>query len=58
MKGVWTFLTQEHSLYTANKLVDRGHGDSEAQVDESIKLSYGLTKNATPQRNDRGTDSL
>ena len=60
MKGVWTFLTQEHSLYTAHKLVDRGHGASAAQVDESIKWSYGLNNNkrAAPQQPQRGTDSL
>ena len=65
MKAVWYFLTREHALYTAHKLVDRGHGDSGKQVDESIKLSYGGSSNKQlnkPQEEvpttTRGTDSL
>lgn len=68
MKAVWYFLTREHALYTAHKLVDRGHGDSGSspQVDESIKLSYGGSSNNQQGNNNpqeqvpstTGTDSL
>lgn len=44
MKGVFTFLTQDHALYTAHKLVERGREPAKT-VDEgskALKESYGL----------------
>ena len=43
MKGVWTFLTQEHALYTASKLVERGRAPANADEEsKALKESYGL----------------
>ncbi|CAB9524945.1 DUF218 domain [Seminavis robusta] len=46
IKGVWTFLTQEHSLYTAHKLVERGRAKTEetatSEENQALKESYGL----------------
>lgn len=44
MKGVWTFLTQEHAFYTAHKLVERGRATTEGVNEENkaLKESYGL----------------
>jgi hypothetical protein len=46
MKGVWTFLTQDHALYTALKLVERGRTPPEAadEGSKALKESYGLKK--------------
>ena len=46
MKGVWSFLTQDHSLYTAHKLVERGRTSSSGTTpeDKALKESYGLNK--------------
>ena len=44
MKGVWTFLTQEHALYTAHKLVERGKAGGSTPDDQALKESYGLNK--------------
>jgi len=42
---VYRFLTQEHALYEAKKLVDRGHATiadvEEGSVKDSVKRSYG-----------------
>jgi len=47
MKGVWTFLTQEHALYTAHKLVERGRATAEEvnAENQALKESYGLANN-------------
>ena len=52
MQDVWRFLTQEHSLYTAHKLVERGakggDEDSSATNDnqQALKESYGGSQEA------------
>ena len=38
---VWTFLTHEHALYNAKKLVERGKQDSDENVSAEIRKSYG-----------------
>ena len=45
MAEVYQFLTQEHSMYTASKLVERARGQDEAGgvASEMIKKSYGGT---------------
>jgi len=59
MREVWIFLTKEHSLYSASKLVERGRGSHDAQVDESVKASYGLSNRKAPTDEEKGgTDSL
>jgi hypothetical protein len=47
MKGVWSFLTQDHALYTAHKLVERGRATSSGTTseDKALKESYGLSQN-------------
>jgi hypothetical protein len=43
LQAVWRFLTHEHSLYTASKLVDRGRGmgvDAK-KASEIVQQSYG-----------------
>jgi len=45
LKEVSRFLTQEHSLYTATKLINRGRHHQEHDdgvVTESVKISYGM----------------
>ena len=44
MKGVWEFLNHDHSLYTAEKLVERGRAPAEAinEGNKALKESYGL----------------
>jgi uncharacterized SAM-binding protein YcdF (DUF218 family) len=44
LQDLYYFLTQDHSMYTAHKLVNRGHGtDSKdaSGVSEQVKTSYG-----------------
>jgi hypothetical protein len=46
LKDVWTFLTHEHALYTASKLVDRGRGIGEDPKSSwMVKQSYGAGGN-------------
>ena len=43
LKGVWSFLMQDHALYTASKLVDRGVAPAKSdEGSEALKKSYGL----------------
>jgi hypothetical protein len=46
MKGVWSFLTQDHALYTAHKLVERGRATPSGTTpeDKALKESYGLSQ--------------
>jgi len=41
LKDVWRFLNEDHDLYTAHKLVKRGHTKS-AVVSDIVKKSYGI----------------
>ena len=41
LKDVWKFLNNEHSLYTASKLIDRGNGTAGVAASDMVKLSYG-----------------
>ena len=41
LKDVWIFLTHEHSLYTAAKLVDRGRGRGDSKASPIVQQSYG-----------------
>lgn len=41
LKEVWSFLNQQHDLYTASKLVEGGASHLDAQSAELIKKSYG-----------------
>eukprot|EP00980_Cylindrotheca_fusiformis_P020701 scaffold7738_cov133-Cylindrotheca_fusiformis.AAC.10 len=41
LKDVWGFLNDNHSLYTANKLVQRARGDGDASASDMVKQSYG-----------------
>ncbi len=45
IEEIFTFLTQEHSFYTASKLVERGmdDGSSNSSVDKFVQDSYGGT---------------
>lgn len=47
LRQVYEFLTQDHSLYTAHTLVDKGHATAkdveEAAVKEAVKKSYGAS---------------
>ncbi|MGK3752762.1 MAG: uncharacterized SAM-binding protein YcdF (DUF218 family) [Bacillariaceae sp.] len=43
LQQVYQFLTNEHSLYTAQKLINRGALDVEEEVvKDNVKLSYGM----------------
>ena len=41
LAGVWSFLHQQHDLYTASKLVEHGRSASGYGADEAVKRSYG-----------------
>jgi uncharacterized SAM-binding protein YcdF (DUF218 family) len=43
LKDVYQFLTQDHALYTAQKLVERGRGSAggDVQASSTVKESYG-----------------
>jgi uncharacterized SAM-binding protein YcdF (DUF218 family) len=41
LPDVYRFLTHEHALYTAHKLVDRGRGSNNNEASEQVKKSYG-----------------
>jgi hypothetical protein len=46
LKDVYRFLTQDHALYTAHKLVDRGHaaeGGNSKGASSMVKQSYGAS---------------
>ena len=46
LRDVYEFLTQEHALYTANRLVDRGRATAAdvegGSVKDVVKRSYGV----------------
>ena len=48
LREIYTFITQEHSLYNAVALSKRGRGvdGTESVVDNKIKQSYGVAKRA------------
>ena len=41
LKGVWEFLNESHSFYTASKLADRAKGITDETPSEAVKKSYG-----------------
>jgi uncharacterized SAM-binding protein YcdF (DUF218 family) len=41
MKDIWRFLNNDHSLYTAWKLVERAKGNGDAKASDMVKRSYG-----------------
>jgi len=41
MKQLWSFLYQQHDLYTASKLVQGGASHLDAESAELVKKSYG-----------------
>ena len=42
IKDVYTFLTEEHALYTASKLVERAQAPAaSSEASELVKKSYG-----------------
>ena len=43
LPDVWKFMHQNHDLYTAGKLVERGRQQPNDSVTEIIKKSYGAT---------------
>ena len=41
MRGVHEFLTRNHDLYNAEKLVERGSREAAQEVDDTTRKSYG-----------------